>query len=100
MTHKNPELDHQIERAMDNWEEVKQEVETKIILGRLELDHLKLIDGVEEQFVAISNKSDRYNGQVQNACEEAEQLRSRIRRRLLKQGTATEIPYRTILSQQ
>lgn len=99
MTHKNPELDHQIERVMDTWEEVKQEVNTKMVLGRLELDHLKLIDNVEEQFVAISNKSDKYNGKVQTACDEAENLRARVRRRLLKQGTSTEIPFKAICTQ-
>lgn len=93
----NPNLDHKAEEVLEKWDGVKEEVEAKIILGRLELDHMKLIDNVEESLVAITNRSSRFDGEVSAACEEAEALRSRVRRRLLKKGTATEIPYKSIL---
>lgn len=97
MPHRNPELAHKIEDALDRWEEVKEEVEAKIKLGRLELDHMKLIDKVEENLVDITNKSPIYNMEVKQACDEAEYLRSRVRRKLLKEHTASEISFKDIV---
>lgn len=99
MPHRDPELAHKIENALDRWDEVKEEVETKIKLGRLEMEHMKLIDKVEENLVEITNKSPIYSNEVKQACDEAEDLRSRVRRKLLKEHTASEISFKDIARQ-
>jgi len=97
MVHKDPKLDHMINEVKDDWEEVKHEVETKLKLGRLEMDHLKLIDTVEESMIHITNRSPNSKDQLKTVCDEAESLRSKVRRKLMRERT-TEIPYPCIVS--
>lgn len=99
MVHQDPKFDHKVNQSLDEWEDVKTEVETKIQLGRLEIEHLKLLDKVEEKFVSLQNRSSTFNGTIKSACDEAESLRSRVRRKLLKQATASEIPFSEILKE-
>lgn len=96
-TKETPEVEHHIEEVLDKWDTVKKEVGEKIQLGRLETDHLKLLDNIGERLVEASNTSSRYRGDIDAACTESENLRQRVRRRLLHKGTASEIPIRNII---
>ena len=94
----NTENDDMIQKTLDRWDVVSAEIERKITLGRVDREHMHMVDRIEERLLDITNTDSVLHTRVTQACDAAEGLRARVRRRLVGQKTVTGLQHMPVES--
>ncbi len=93
MSHKNHKSKEHANALMEEWDRLSVELEREINLARLEKSHLSLVDRFIEKTLGVEIECQFTNSRLKQYADKAEAMRSRIRRKLFREGTATDIPF-------